>query len=756
MFPFQQIPNPYLNLNLDLSSSQSIPFASYMSKPEISNRMPQMFHPDAQAYANMPSLLTKRSPPIELNAPPTKLLHQDNFPYQAEHYRMQELNKSHGTSSKSAEEMNAQKLLMRSQQELLNLQKNQALAAQQFSGYGNGMSLQNIDLSQAEAQAYLGDTSSLAYIKQFLESKGVNNRDYGVQLQQQMNEPMQKYMANLYGLQNGLQANAGMQNLASLQNLGSLGNLGGLGSLANLGSLGGLGGLGNLNQLGSLANLGNVAGLGNLGNLNNLNNQVTMELLNQARSQQLNQQILQQLQPLNNMQSMPYLQELLKNDPSLRNVSVNDLMLLNSAVSQQQSFPHLLNQIPNVNLQTATMPQNNSPTSIASKSTAQTLVLQRPEPHRQEITLRKDNSSNQGRPQAHHGSMEVNEEGKIKPVVLVKPDNKAKKDGLEKTQRPQEMKETKIIRDERELAKPNEMRTKKIEIQNNVMIHQPVIQEPAWDNNGVLERRKNKPLQLQPEATEKPVVDMKKSITPGAQRSQQQYFGTSELEKQRQSQTPQAGKSKKIESFNGLNGKSDKMVIEREERKTNIRFTQNESLNRKQGNMEIEKNRSFEAERQLPAGSLMSSLNRGQSLMGNLIDGQYSAMESNEGIMKKEQEGTGVQKIVLTKRGPEYQAVVPELTLNDDEDMTVSRRITKLVWNPYEVNQKDIANYQKNLQRILGIKVLNQEKALKLLAKKEMDYDQALDTAKKNERHYSNFLGISNCTRELRSRRNLD
>ena len=773
MYNFSQIPNGYLPLNIDLSSSQPINFSSYVSKPEISNRMPQMYHHDAQPYANIQSLLTKRSPTVELNNPPTKVLHQDNLMYQTEAFRMQELNKAHGNSSKASEEMNPQKLLMRSQQELFNLQKNQALAGQQFPGYGNAMSLQNIDLTQAEAQGFGGENPSLALIKQFLESsKGMNNRDYGMQLQQQLNEPMQKYMANMYNLQNGFQTNASLQNLASLGNLGSLGNLAGLGSLGNLGGLANL----NLNQLSNLGNFGNLANLNSLGNLNN---PMMMELLNQARNQQLNQQLIQQLQqPLNNMQSLPYLQEVLKSDPSLRNLSMNDLMLLNSSLTAPQSFSSILNQIPNVNMQTQGLQQQTaSPSSIGGKSTAQTLVLQRPEPQRQENGLRRENGLARQSSQGIHNSIEINEEGKVKPVVLVKPDNKVKRDQMEKMMRPQEKesKEVRTTREEREIVKPSEMKVKKIEIHNNIMIHQSGMQDTPWDNNrdAILERRKSRPLQLQPDSIEKTPVEnmMKKSTTPNERAQKPQFFGTPESEKQRQSHTPQANKTKIIDGINGrdglLNGHAhkseNKMIIEREERKTNtIKFSHGEFLNRNKGNMEVEKNRTINNEpssRQIPIGSLMSSMNRGQTLMGNLAENQYKGAELGESIMKPEREqDTGVQKIILTKRGPQYQTEIPELILNDEdeEELVGRRRNIKPVWDPYGAHQKDLANYQKNLQRILATKVVNQEKALKLLTKMEMDFDKALDVVRKNERRYSNFLGISNCTRELRSRRPIE
>ena len=158
------------------------------------------------------------------------------------------------------EDMNAHKLMFRSPQEMFGMPKGYGFGGQQFPGFNNGSQFQNIDLSQAEAQAYMGENSTQAYIRQYLESKKTPNpRELGGQMpgqmQGQMNDSMQKYMANLYGMQQSpMQSNMNLQGLNGLAGYGNLGNLGNLNNLANLG---------------------------------NLNNPYVMDLINQARNQQL-------------------------------------------------------------------------------------------------------------------------------------------------------------------------------------------------------------------------------------------------------------------------------------------------------------------------------------------------------------------------------------------------------------------------------------------------------------------------------------
>jgi len=98
------------------------------------------------------------------------------------------------------------------------------------------------------------------------------------------------------------------------------------------------------------------------------------------------------------------------------------------------------------------------------------------------------------------------------------------------------------------------------------------------------------------------------------------------------------------------------------------------------------------------------------------------------------------QKIVKTKVSKDCQARISELDLGDD---VFERRAPKLYWNPESFDEAELENYFTKLQATLGCTAINQDKAIKMLIKKNYIPEEVIVTIKKNEKFYSSFLGIN-------------
>jgi len=98
------------------------------------------------------------------------------------------------------------------------------------------------------------------------------------------------------------------------------------------------------------------------------------------------------------------------------------------------------------------------------------------------------------------------------------------------------------------------------------------------------------------------------------------------------------------------------------------------------------------------------------------------------------------QKTVKTKVSKDRQARICELDLGDD---VFERRAPKLYWNPESFDEAELENYFTKLQATLGCTAINQDKAIKMLIKKNYIPEEVIVTIKKNEKFYSSFLGIN-------------
>lgn len=94
--------------------------------------------------------------------------------------------------------------------------------------------------------------------------------------------------------------------------------------------------------------------------------------------------------------------------------------------------------------------------------------------------------------------------------------------------------------------------------------------------------------------------------------------------------------------------------------------------------------------------------------------------------------------------GEEYQAKLPELELSNNRiEPSNKKRRSELIWNPKSVDEVDIDKYLKDLAKLLNCEHINQEKALKLLKRKNYKKDKVKVNISKNEKFYSSFLVVS-------------
>jgi hypothetical protein len=98
------------------------------------------------------------------------------------------------------------------------------------------------------------------------------------------------------------------------------------------------------------------------------------------------------------------------------------------------------------------------------------------------------------------------------------------------------------------------------------------------------------------------------------------------------------------------------------------------------------------------------------------------------------------QKIIKTQVSKDRQSRICELDLSDD---VYERRAPKLYWNPESFDEAELDNYFTKLQATLGCTAINQDKAIKMLIKKNYIPEEVIVTIKKNEKFYSSFLGIN-------------
>lgn len=109
------------------------------------------------------------------------------------------------------------------------------------------------------------------------------------------------------------------------------------------------------------------------------------------------------------------------------------------------------------------------------------------------------------------------------------------------------------------------------------------------------------------------------------------------------------------------------------------------------------------------------------------------------------------QKTVDTRSGPEYQTAIVDLDLNASGSQC--RRVPKQVWDPEAVDEKALAAYFEKLQAILNCKGINEEKAIRMLVKKNMIQEEVIVTIKKNEKFYSSFLGVTHADKHQKHKK---
>jgi hypothetical protein len=118
-------------------------------------------------------------------------------------------------------------------------------------------------------------------------------------------------------------------------------------------------------------------------------------------------------------------------------------------------------------------------------------------------------------------------------------------------------------------------------------------------------------------------------------------------------------------------------------------------------------------------------------------------MEITAEDIEKENEATRV--------GKGYQAHISDLDLNAQN--SVPKRILNVAWSPEIMDSEALSSYTSKLQTILGCKGINEEKAIQMLKKKNMIQEEVVATIKKNQKFYSNFLGIPQSDKEIRNRK---
>lgn len=110
--------------------------------------------------------------------------------------------------------------------------------------------------------------------------------------------------------------------------------------------------------------------------------------------------------------------------------------------------------------------------------------------------------------------------------------------------------------------------------------------------------------------------------------------------------------------------------------------------------------------------------------------------------LKDEEEGQEkVHKIKRTKRGGRYQAMIPEIDLTFSKG-PLKRKHAELVWNPKAINENDLKKYLSDLCKALNCDSINEERALKLLKRKNYKKDKVKVNISKNEKFYHSFLTV--------------
>jgi len=92
-----------------------------------------------------------------------------------------------------------------------------------------------------------------------------------------------------------------------------------------------------------------------------------------------------------------------------------------------------------------------------------------------------------------------------------------------------------------------------------------------------------------------------------------------------------------------------------------------------------------------------------------------------------------------TSVGSTHQAAIPDLDLTDAPYDSKKRRC-ELIWSPKAIDEAEVERYLNDLCQILNCQSVNQEKALKLLKRKNYKKDKVKVNISKNEKFYSSFL----------------
>ncbi len=116
-------------------------------------------------------------------------------------------------------------------------------------------------------------------------------------------------------------------------------------------------------------------------------------------------------------------------------------------------------------------------------------------------------------------------------------------------------------------------------------------------------------------------------------------------------------------------------------------------------------------------------------------------------------EESGADQPFDTKVGNAYQAAIPELDLTDAPHDSKKRRC-ELIWSPKALDEAEIERYLSDLCQILNCQSVNQEKALKLLKRKNYKKDKVKVNISKNEKFYSSFLVAMDPIKEASSKEN--
>ena len=139
------------------------------------------------------------------------------------------------------------------------------------------------------------------------------------------------------------------------------------------------------------------------------------------------------------------------------------------------------------------------------------------------------------------------------------------------------------------------------------------------------------------------------------------------------------------------------------------------------------------------------------SIMSSLHDPSESNVPStsfnsptNDDSEQKEHEP------IYTRVGKNYQPIISVLDINAQGQ---SQRSPRLLWDPEAIDPASLAVYFDKLQAILGCKGVNDEKAIRMLIKKNLVQEEVIVTIKKNEKFYSNFLGTPFPEKEVKSKK---